>query len=164
MLNLNKNRSGLSLIELVVTITILSVLAMGILPMARMASKRTKEIELRRNLRILRTAIDDYKKSWDKMPAGPLKTENKSGYPEKLQDLIDGADFGELKSGKKRFLRRKILDPLHPPESDGDDKWGWELRSSKDAPDSSSWGGEDVFDVYSRSEDTAIDGTKYKEW
>jgi general secretion pathway protein G len=161
---LKKNRSGLSLIELVVTITILSILAAGILPMAHMASKRTKEIELRRNLRILRTALDDYKKNWDKMPEGPLKPANESGYPKDLQTLIDGKDFGELNKGKKRFLRRKIFDPLHPPESEGDDKWGWELRSSIDQPDSSSWGGEDVFDVYSRSEDTAIDGTKYKEW
>lgn len=161
---MKKNRVGLSLVELVVTITIVAILAAGVLPMARMASKRTKEIELHRNLRILRTALDDYKKTWDKMPEGPNKPANESGYPKKLQVLIDGADFGDIKAGKKKFLRRKIFDPFHPPENENDDTWGWELRSYADPPDSSSWGGEDVFDVYSKSGGTAIDGTKYSDW
>lgn len=164
MLNPRKNCSGLSLVELVVTITILSILAAGILPLARVNAKRSKEIELRRNLRILRTAIDDYKKSWDKMPAGPNKPANESGYPKSLQVLIDGADFGDIKAGKKKFLRRKVHDPFHPPQEKDDEKWGWELRSFMDPPDSSTWGGEDVYDVYSKSEGTAIDGSKYKEW
>ena len=158
------NRRGLSLVELVVTITILGILAAGILPLARMNAKRTRELELRRNLRVLRTAIDDYKKNWDKMPAGPNKPANESGYPKDLQTLVDGKDFGEQNKGKKKFLRRKITDPFHPPEGESDEKWGWELRSSVDSADSSSWGGEDVYDVYSKSGDTAIDGTKYKDW
>lgn len=155
--------NGLSLIELIVTITILGILAAGVLPLARMTAQRTKEVELRRNLRTIRTAIDDYKKKFDKMPAGPLKTGH--GYPKDLQELLDGREFGDAKAGKIKFLRRKLYDPFHPPQSDSDEAWGWNLRSSVDKPDSTIWGKEDVFDVYSMSEGTAIDGkTKYSEW
>jgi general secretion pathway protein G len=155
-------RSGVSLLELIVTITILGILAAGVMPLVRNTTIRTKEIELRRNLRIIRIAIDDYKKTFDKMPDGPLKTG--SGYPKELQELVDGHDFGDVKIGTVKFLRRKVLNPLNPKSSE-DDKWGWELRSYKDKPDSSSWGKEDVFDVYATNEDSvALDGTKYKEW
>lgn len=154
---------GLSLIELIVTMTILGILAAGIMPLTRMAAQRTKEVELRRNLRTIRTAIDDYKRKFDKMPEGPLKTGQ--GYPKDLQELLEGREFGDTKAGKIKFLRRKILDPFHPPESDNDDMWGWNLRSSVDKPDSNIWGKEDVFDVYSMSEGTALDGkTRYSEW
>ncbi|MDD2271686.1 MAG: prepilin-type N-terminal cleavage/methylation domain-containing protein [Desulfuromonadaceae bacterium] len=154
---------GLSLIELIITITILGILAAGVIPMTRMTAQRTKEIELRRNLRTIRTAIDDYKRKFDKMPDGPLKTG--FGYPKDLQELLDGRDFGDVKTGKIKFLRRKIYDPFHPPESENDDMWGWNLRSSVDKPDSTSWGKEDLFDVYSMSEGSALDGkTKYNEW
>lgn len=159
-----KGTSGISLIELIVTLTILAILASVVMPMAQMTARRSKELELRRNLRTMRTAIDDYKKAWDKMPAGPNKADTESGYPKDLQTLIDGKDFGDLKAGKQKFLRRKIYDPFNPPESASDEQWGWELRSYKDKPDSSKWGGEDVFDVYSKSEGTAIDGSKYKDW
>jgi len=77
--------------------------------------------------------------------------------------LIEGRDFGDPKIGKVKFLRRKVLNPLDP-NSASDDKWGWELRSYKDKPDSSKWGGDDVFDVYAPQDGTAIDGTKYKEF
>jgi general secretion pathway protein G len=154
---------GLSLIELVVTMTILGILAAGVMPLTRMTAQRTKEMELRRNLRTIRIAIDDFKKKFDKMPEGPQKTGR--GYPKDLQELLEGRDFGDLKTGKIKFLRRKIYDPFHPPESDRDDMWGWNLRSSVDKPDSTTWGKEDVFDVYSMSEGTALDGkTKYNEW
>jgi len=162
MLKILKGRTGLSLIELVVTITILAILAAVVMPLNNMAARRTKEVELRRNLRIIRIAIDDYKKSFDKMSEGPLKTG--SGYPKDLQELVEGRDFGDLKGGKKKFLRRKIYDPFHPPKSDSDETWGWNLRSSVDRLDSTTWGGEDVYDVNSLSEGTAIDGTKYNEW
>ena len=163
MLNMLKTRRGLSLIELVVTMTILGILAAGVMPLTQMAAQRAKEIELRRNLRTIRTAIDDYKRKFDKMPEGPLKTG--SGYPKDLKELLEGREFGDVKAGKIKFLRRKIYDPFHPPDSDSDDMWGWNLRSSVDKYDSSNWGKEDVFDVYSMSEGTAIDGkTKYSDW
>lgn len=163
MVNILKSRYGLSLIELIVTITILSILAAGIIPLTRMTAQRTKEVELRRNLRIIRIAIDDYKRKFDKMPEGPLRTG--FGYPKNLQELLDGRDFGDAKAGKNKFLRRKIYDPFHPPENDSDETWGWNLRSSVDKPDSTIWGKEDVFDVYSMSEGIALDGkTKYNEW
>lgn len=155
-------RSGVSLLELVVAITILGILAAGVMPMIRNTAIRSKEIELRRNLRIIRIAIDDYKKTFDKMPDGPLKSG--SGYPETLQELVDGHDFGDVKTGKVKFLRRKILNPLDPKSFEDEKQWGWELRSYKDKPDSSKWGGEDVFDVYAPQDGTAMDGTKYNEW
>lgn len=154
---------GLSLIELIVTMTILGILASGIIPLTRMTAQRAKESELRRNLRTVRTAIDDYKRKFDKMPEGPLKAG--SGYPKDLQVLIDGHEFGDAKAVKIKFLRRKVYDPFNPPESNVDETWGWNLRSSVDKPDSATWGKEDVFDVYSRSEGTALDGkSKYNEW
>ncbi len=163
MLKTLKVCKGLSLIELVVTMTILGILAAGVIPLTRMTAQRTKEIELRRNLRTIRTAIDNYKRKFDKMPEGPLKTG--SGYPKDLQVLLDGHEFGDAKAGNIKFLRRKIYDPFHPPESGSEDTWGWNLRSSVDKPDSTTWGNEDVFDVYSMSEGTALDGkTKYSEW
>lgn len=154
---------GLSLIELIVTMTILGILASGIIPLTRMTAQRAKESELRRNLRTVRTAIDDYKRKFDKMPEGPLKTG--PGYPKDLQVLLDGHEFGDAKAVKIKFLRRKVYDPFNPPESNDDETWGWNLRSSVDKPDSATWGKEDVFDVYSRSEGTALDGkSKYNEW
>jgi general secretion pathway protein G len=163
MLNILKRRNGLSLIELIVTMTILGILAAGVMPLTRMTEQRTKEIELRRNLRTIRIAIDDYKRKFEKMPEGPLKTG--SGYPKELQVLLDGSDFGDVKAGKIKFLRRKIYDPFQTAENNGNEMWGWNLRSSVDKPDSSSWGKEDVYDVYSMSEGTALDGkTKYSEW
>jgi general secretion pathway protein G len=156
-----RTRCGVSLLELVVSITILGILAAGVVPLVRNTATRSREIELRRNLRVIRIAIDDYKKTFDKMPEGPLKTG--SGYPKDLQELVDGKDFGDVKTGTVKFLRRKVLNPLDP-KSSTDDKWGWELRSYKDKPDSSSWGKEDVYDVYAPQDGTALDGTKYKEW
>lgn len=157
-----KSRLGVSLLELVVTITILGILAAGVMPLVKNTAIRTREIELRRNLRIIRIAIDDYKKTFDKMPDGPLKSG--SGYPKDLQELVDGHDFGDVKAGKVKFLRRKVLNPLDPKSAADEKQWGWELRSYADKPDSSKWGGEDVFDVYAPQEGTALDGSKYKEW
>ena len=156
-----RTRSGVSLLELIVTITIIGILAAGVIPLIRNTTIRSKEIELRRNLRIIRIALDDYKKTFDKMPDGPLKTG--SGFPKELQELVDGHDFGDVKIGSVKFLRRKVLNPLDP-KSSTDEKWGWELRSYKDKSDSSSWGKEDVYDVYAPQDGTALDGTKYKEW
>jgi len=156
-----KDRHGFSLIELVVTITILTILAAAIMPLRGMTAQRTREIELRRNLRVIRIALDDFKKSFDKMPAGPLKTG--TGCPKSLKVLVDGYDFGEITGGTKKFLRRIPRDPFNPYRGDEEEKM-WGLRSYGDKADSTTWGGDDVYDVYSLSEGTAIDGTKYKEW
>src|SRR6266540_593683 len=151
-----KDKSGISLVELIVTLTILSILASLILPSAVMTGKRMKEIELRRDLRTMRTAIDEFKKSSDKVPIPPSGG-SKSGYPSTLQQLVEGTDFGtDAKAEKKKFLRKIPLDPFHPVVKEGGPEWG--LRSYADKPDSTIWGGEDVYDVYSLSEDTAIDG------
>jgi len=161
--NLTMTR-GVTLIELVVTVAILAVLASAVLPLAEMSARRTRELELRRNLRIIRTAIDDFNRRYEKSLAEKKiqVVSNKSGYPATLQELVDGYDFGEVTPSKRKFLRRIPADPFNPPRSGEEPRWG--LRSYSDKPDSTSWGGEDVYDVYSLSEGTAIDGTKYKEW
>lgn len=169
MKTLLKNSRGLSLIELVVTMVILSILASVIVPSAQMTAKRTKEIELRRNLRTIRTAIDNYRKDYDKSVAGGAITtaDMKDAYPETLQQLVDGKDWGGLYPVKQKYLRRIPTDPFHPPKDPKDisnEKELWGLRSSVDKSDSTSWGGENVYDVYSLSEETAIDQTKYKDW
>lgn len=154
----------MTLVELVVTLTILSLLAALILPSTRLAAKRTKEMELRRTLRLMRTAIDDYKRTYDDL-ARDKKIQvvlNESGYPKELKTLVEGHDFNQLDKGKKKFLRRIPADPFNPPNLGEEPKWG--LRSYKDEADSNIWGGEDVYDVYSLSEETAIDGSKYKDW
>ncbi len=113
----------------------------------------------------MRAAIDEFRKNSDRvMAAGgpPPSGVGKSGYPETLAQLVEGTDFGDASGVKRKFLRRIPVDPFHPVLKDGVPEWG--LRSYADKPDSTIWGGEDVFDVYSLSEETAIDGTKYKDW
>ncbi len=147
-----RSQQGLTLVELIVAMTIMGILAVAVLPMARLTVRREKERELRRDLWEMRDAIDRYKDAADRgMFQTKLGTE---GYPPDLQTLVDGVDVG----GKKvRFLRRIPIDPMT-----GKDEWG--MRSMTDDPDSDSWGGNDVFDVFTKSEGTAIDGTKYKDW
>jgi general secretion pathway protein G len=143
---------GLTLIELMVTITILSILASAAYPIARFQYKRQAERELRYDLWMMRDAIDHYKDAADK---GAFQTKvDSQNYPPDLQTLVDGVDV----QGKKlRFLRRIPVDPMT-----GHAEWG--LRSMQDDPDSDSFGGQSVFDVYSKSDGTALDGTKYKDW
>ena len=157
------NMRGLTLIELVVTMVILSILASLIVPSARLTAKRTKEIELRRDLREIRRAIDNYYADYQEaVKEGKIpKVLDESGYPKTLQVLVDGYDFGGLYKDKQRFLRRIPKDPFQPENAE---KPGWGLRSYEDEPDSTIWGGQDVYDVYSLSDGTAIDGTKYKDW
>lgn len=159
-----RDTRGLSLIELVVTMTILAILATLVLPSAQMASRRVKELELRRDLRTIRTALDEFKKAYDKAVDEKkiIPSLDKSGYPETLDQLVEGYDFGGLYNYKRKFLRRIPADPFTPPKPGEAPKWG--LRSYNDEPDSTNWGGEDVYDVYSLSEETAIDGSKYKDW
>ena len=164
MLAILSTRKGVTLVELVVTVTILAILAAVVMPLSQMTGRRTRELELRRNLRIIRVAIDDYKKSYDKavLEQKIVPSLNKFGYPETLKELVEGRDFGGLYPTKKKFLRRIPADPFNPPKGKDEPKWG--LRSYSDKPDSTSWGGEDVYDIYSLNEGTAIDGTKYNEW
>ena len=160
---LNDNR-GLTLIELVVTMVILSILGSMMIPSMQLASRRSKEIELKRDLREIRTAIDSYKKYHDKAVQDgtiPNVINDDSGYPKTLKALVEGEDFGGLSKTKMKFLRRIPMDPFH--KVTGDDE-RWRMRSYEDDVDSSSWGGQDVFDVSSLSDETAIDGTKYKDW
>jgi len=143
---------GLTLVELIVTITILSVLAGAAFPIARFEYKRQAERELRRDLWTMRDAIDRYKDAADK---GAFQTKvDSQNYPPDLQTLVDGVDV----QGKKlKFLRRIPVDPMT-----GKAEWG--LRSMQDDPDSDSYSGDSVFDVYSKSNGTALDGTKYNTW
>ena len=143
------------LIELIAAITILLVLTTLALPLARNQIIRARETELRADLRMMRDAIDRYKAYSD---AGmiPVKVDS-YGYPPDLQTLVDGVPVKGTAKGKFRFLRKIPVDPMT-----GNAEWG--LRSMQDDPDSKSWGGENVFDVYSKSQGTALNGTQYGDW
>jgi general secretion pathway protein G len=147
-----RQEAGLTLVELIVTVAILAILASAAIPVARFQVKRENEHELRYDLWQMRSAIDAYKDAADR---GAFQTKVDSmNYPPDLQTLVDGVDV----HGKKvRFLRQIPVDPMT-----GNPDWG--LRSNQDEPDSDSWGGQNVFDVYSKSDGTALDGTKYKDW
>jgi general secretion pathway protein G len=135
-----------------VTVAILAILASAAVPVARFQVKREKERELRYDLWEMRSSIDAYKNAADR-GAFQVKIDS-MGYPPDLQTLVDGVD---VQSKKVRFLRAIPVDPMT-----GNTDWG--LRSNQDDPDSDSWGGQNVFDVYSKSDGTALDGTKYKDW
>jgi general secretion pathway protein G len=142
----------LTLIELIITITIVAILASAAIPIARFQVKRTKERELRRDLWELRDAIDRYKDAADK---GAFMTKADSmNYPPDLDSLVKGVD---VQDKKVKFLRRIPVDPMT-----GTAEWG--LRSNQDDADSDSFGGQNVFDVHTKSTDTALDGSKYSTW
>lgn len=143
---------GFTLIELIVAITILLILTGMAVPLARVSIKRERERDLRSDLWMMRDAIDRYKDAADR---GAFQTKvGSEGYPPDLDTLVNGVDVG----GKKlKFLRRIPIDPMT-----GNTDWG--LRSMQDDPDSDSWDGNNVFDVYTKSEGTGLDGTKYKDW
>jgi general secretion pathway protein G len=150
---------GYSLIELLVVASIILVLASAVMPLMRVATQRQRELELHRALREIRTAIDKYK---DAVDAGQIGgTDNQlgnEGYPKDLETLVDGVSTVGDASGKKlKFLRRVPVDPMTRSVE-------WGLRSYQDDPDATSWGGKNVFDVYTKSEGTALDGTKYRDW
>ncbi len=146
------SEAGLTLVELIITVAIVAILASAALPIARFQVKREKERELRRDLWEMRDAIDHYKDAAEK--GGMVTKADSMNYPPDLQTLVDGVD---IQSKKVRFLRRIPIDPMT-----NNTEWG--LRSNQDDPDSDSWGGQNVFDVYSKSQGTALDGTKYITW
>ena len=144
--------TGVTLIELIIVVTILSILATAAIPAVKFEVKRAKERELRADLWEMRRGIDMYK---DVADLGGIQTKaDSNNYPPDLQTLVDGVD---VKDKKMRFLRAIPIDPMT-----GSADWG--LRSNQDEPDADSFGGQNVFDVYSKSEGTALDGTKYKTW
>ena len=150
--SVSPDERGMTLVELIVTVVILSILATAAVPMARFKVKRERERELRYALWEMRDAIDHYKDAGDR-GAFQIKLDSQ-GYPPDLQTLVDGIDV----QGKKvRFLRRIPIDPMTGrPE--------WAMRSMKEDPGSDSSGGDSVFDVSSKSQGTALDGTKYSDW
>ena len=144
---------GFTLLELIVAATILSLLTMMALPLARVTIQREREKQLHRALWEMRDAIDRYKEAADRQMF-QIKLDSQ-GYPPDLEELVKGV---EIQGGKKvRFLRSIPIDPMTKNKE-------WGLRSMQDDPDSDSWGGQAVFDVYTKSEGTALDGTKYKDW
>ena len=152
--------AGFTFVELLVVTALVAILASAIMPLARVATQREREIALRRSLREIRTAIDHYKDAADagQIPPTSIRT-GSEGYPPDLETLVVGVDSaGDANSSHKlKFLRRIPIDPIT-----GSAEWG--LRAYEDKPDSKSWGGQDVFDVYSKSEGTGLDGTKYADW
>lgn len=158
-----RTKSGYTLIELVVALTILSILAAAAIPYAELSITRSKELELRRSLREVRTAIDRLHDDWETGQLSKLGNSiSDDGYPRTLQVLIEGVDSGEAKGGKRKYLRRIPEDPFG--ESGKAPAEQWVLRGYQDEPDALSWNGRDVYDIHTRSDRTAIDGTHYREW
>jgi general secretion pathway protein G len=157
----NRQR-GFTLLEVIIAVMILSILTAAAVPMVRNSVKRERESELRLALRQIRDALDKYKQYYDASNGAliPIELRTPTGYPKDLKVLVEGfipANVVGTSGAKVRFLRRIPIDPIT-----GKDEWG--LRSYKDKPDSTSWGGEDVFDVYSKSDSRALNGTLYKDW
>jgi general secretion pathway protein G len=154
-----RSAPGFTFIELLVVTSILLILASAIMPLARVTIRRQREAELRRDLREMRTAIDKYKDAVDTGLIGSTDVRAGSeGYPADLNTLVEGVTKANDASGTKlKFLRRIPIDPItHSAE--------WGLRSYQDKPDASSWGGQNVYDVYSKASGTGLDGTKYRDW
>lgn len=159
MRRLLKDARGFTFVEALVVAVIVLILASAVLPLTRVTIQRQKEAELRRALRELRTAIDRYKDAVDQgLIAATEVRAGSEGYPPNLETLVEGVPVANDASGRRlRFLRRIPIDPMT-----GQADWG--LRSYQDRPDSTTWGGQNVFDVYSKSEGTALDGTRYRDW
>jgi general secretion pathway protein G len=147
--------AGMTLIELIIATGILLILTSAALPMARVVVKRQREQLLHEDLREMRNAIDRYKDAADQ---NLIRTEvDSNGYPPDLDTLVKGVQLAGAPDKKVRFLRQIPVDPMTG-------KADWGERSAQDEPDSDSWGGQNVYDVFSKSEGTALDGTKYKDW
>jgi general secretion pathway protein G len=150
---------GYSFIELLAVTAIVLILASAIMPLVKVTMRRQKEVELRRSLREMRLAIDRFKDAADLQMIAMQDVEaGNEGYPESLEILVEGVTMSGDATGKKlKFLRRIPIDPMT-----ASNEWG--MRSYQDKPDSTGWGGQNVFDVYTKSDGIALDGTKYKDW
>ena len=150
---------GYTFIELVVVAAIIMILAAAAMPLAKVTAQRQREVELRVALREMRTAIDKYKDAADNQQIASLELKvGAEGYPPDLQTLVDGVPAANDATGRKlKFLRRIPIDPMTK-------KNDWGMRSYQDDPDSTSWGGQNVFDVHTTFDGTALDGTKYRDW
>jgi general secretion pathway protein G len=147
--------AGLTLLELIIACSILMILSGAALPIARFSIMRKKEAELHYDLRHMRDAIDRYKDAADR---NQIRVEvGSEGYPPDLETLVKGVQLGASSDKKIRFLRAVPTDPMTGQKD-------WNLLAVQDDPDSTSWGGKNVFDVHSKSQATAMDGTKYSEW
>ena len=165
--------SGVTLLELMITLTIVMILASIAMPLSRLSATRTHEIELRQQLRLMRAAIDTFKLEWNRdgdTLLGPACVKNKLtckdvtsvyGYPKSLDKLLGikltNQEAVVRDTTIKRYLRNLPLDPLTG-------KADWIFRCYKDAPKASSWCGDDIYDVMTQSQDIALDGTKYRDW
>jgi general secretion pathway protein G len=150
------NQRGMTLVELIVSFTILALLTAMAVPLARYKVRRDRERELRYALREMRTAIDKYKDLADLGQLGPQEVESE-GYPTSLDVLVEGVKKAGTVDQKIRFLRRLPKDPFT-------NSFDWGRRSTRDDPKSTSWGGQNVFDVYTKSMEKAADGTAYSDW
>jgi general secretion pathway protein G len=153
------NHRGFTFIELVIVTAIVGILASVALPLARVTIQRNREIELRRSLREIRTAIDKYHDAVEQNLISANDIDNDAeGYPPNLQVLVDGVTPANDTTGRKlRYLRRIPRDPMTRSTE-------WGLRSTRDDPDARSWSGQNVFDVYTKSTGKALDGTEYRDW
>lgn len=151
-----RNQRGLTLVELIVAFTILLLLTGMAVPLARYKVRRDKERDLRFALQQMRTAIDKYKDMADANQFGPQEL-GSEGYPESLEVLVEGVKAAGSVDKKYKFLRRIPVDPMT-------NSTDWGMRCVQDDPDSLAWCGENVFDVYTKTMETAPDGTPYSEW
>lgn len=150
-----RGQAGYTLAELVMVAAVMVILAGAALPAVKFTARRTKEMELRHHLRTMREAIDTYKRFSD-MGLLPVDV-GAEGYPAELEDLVEGVEIAGQIDRKLKLLRRIPVDPMT-----GEAEWG--MRSFQDEPDSTSWGGENVFDVYSESSGVGLNGVPYREW
>jgi general secretion pathway protein G len=150
---------GYTFVELLVVSAIIIILASAVLPLAKVTATRQREAELRRSLREMRVAIDKYKDAADLGQIASLELKvGAEGYPPDLQTLVDGVSVTNDATGRKlKFLRRVPVDPMTKSTE-------WGMRSYQDDPDATRWGGQNVFDVFTTFEGTALDGTKYRDW
>src|SRR5262245_27177685 len=150
---------GYTFVELIVVAAIIMILASAAMPLARVTAQRQREVELRAALREMHTAIDKFKDAADNQQIASLEIKAGSeGYPADLETLVEGVAAANDATGRKlKFLRRIPIDPMTKRAE-------WTLRSYQDDPDSTHWGGQNVFDVRTTFDGTALDGTKYRDW